>query len=169
MNKIMLAGASFAIILTSGCASIVSGSNQSVSVETRQSGQTIVGANCKLTNNKGTWFVTSPGSVTVHRSFEDLSVDCEKAGNFPGILMVKSSTKGMAFGNILFGGVIGAGVDIGTGAAYDYPTLITVEMGQPTNLVAPSIGAAEKTGSTAASLSTPASNQTALQTTTAKP
>lgn len=32
----------------------------------------------------------------------------------------------MAFGNLLFGGVIGAGVDIGTGAAYDYPNLISV-------------------------------------------
>ena len=36
----------------------------------------------------------------------------------------------MAFGNILFGGVIGAGVDIATGAAYDYPELIVVEVDQ---------------------------------------
>ena len=27
---------------------------------------------------------------------------------------------------VLIGGIIGAGVDITTGAAYDYPTLITV-------------------------------------------
>jgi phosphoketolase len=42
---------------------------------------------------------------------------------------VNSSTKGMAFGNILFGGPIGAGVDMASGAAYDYPNLITVMMG----------------------------------------
>ena len=169
MKKIMLAGAAFAVVLISGCASIVSGHNQSVSVETRQSGQAIVGANCKLSNNKGTWFITSPGSVTVSRSFEDMTVNCEKAGDQPGISIVKSSTKAMAFGNILFGGVIGVGVDVATGAAYDYPPLITVEMGQPTSLVAPSIGAAKKTGSTEVTLATPASNQTALQTTTEKP
>jgi hypothetical protein len=34
----------------------------------------------------------------------------------------------MAFGNILFGGLIGVGVDMSTGAAYDYPALITVPM-----------------------------------------
>jgi hypothetical protein len=139
----------FAIIITSGCASIVSGHNQSVSVETRHSGQSITGANCTLTNNKGTWFVTSPGSVTVHRSFQDMTVNCEKAGDQPGALTVKSSTKGMAFGNILFGGVIGAGVDIGTGAAYDYPPLITVEMGQS---IIPAAGTntTDKTGDTTA-------------------
>ncbi|MDH4481479.1 MAG: hypothetical protein QE279_02085 [Rhodoferax sp.] len=36
----------------------------------------------------------------------------------------------MAFGNIIFGGVIGAGVDISTGTAYDYPSLIVVMMGK---------------------------------------
>jgi len=35
----------------------------------------------------------------------------------------------MAFGNIIAGGIIGAGIDMSTGAAYDYPSLITVEMG----------------------------------------
>jgi hypothetical protein len=32
----------------------------------------------------------------------------------------------MAFGNIIAGGIIGAGVDIHTGAAYDYPVSISV-------------------------------------------
>ena len=36
----------------------------------------------------------------------------------------------MALGNIVFGGVIGAGVDMSTGAAYDYPAVIVVEIGQ---------------------------------------
>lgn len=113
-----------------GCASIVSGTNQSVSVETHAAdGAPLVGANCKLMNNKGTWYVTSPGSAVVNRSFEDLSILCEKDKHPSGWASVKSSTKPMAFGNILFGGVIGAGVDIGTGAAYDYPALIKVKMG----------------------------------------
>src|SRR6478609_7378453 len=34
----------------------------------------------------------------------------------------------MAFGNILFGGVIGVGVDVATGAAYDYPDVISIPL-----------------------------------------
>jgi hypothetical protein len=48
----------------------------------------------------------------------------------------------MAFGNILLGGVIGAAVDVGTGAAYDYPSLITVLMGKTTTVTPPAAAAA---------------------------
>lgn len=120
-----------------GCASIVNGHNQALSVETRAASGPITGASCKLSNNKGTWFVTTPGSTTVQRSFEDMLVRCDKESHEPGIAAVKSSTKAMAFGNIIFGGVIGAGVDIATGAAYDYPSLITVEMGKNAIIQAP--------------------------------
>lgn len=34
----------------------------------------------------------------------------------------------MAFGNIIVGGIIGGAIDAGTGAAYDYPSEITVEL-----------------------------------------
>jgi len=117
-------------MLGSGCASIVSGTNQSLTVETRgKEGQPVVSVNCKLSNNKGTWYVTSPGSVVVNRSYEDLLINCEKEKQEAGLASVKSSTKPMAFGNIIFGGVIGVGVDMASGAAYDYPTMITVFMG----------------------------------------
>ena len=115
-------------LLTTGCASIVDGSSQVVSVETRKDADIVAGASCTLTSNKGTWFVTTPGTVTVHRGYDDLNVQCTKPDFLPGIATVKSSTKGMAFGNLLFGGIIGAAIDTGTGAAYDYPTLITVQM-----------------------------------------
>lgn len=139
--------ASFAIL--PGCASIVSGHNQSVSVETRYKGTALTGANCKLSNDKGAWFVTTPGSTVVRRSAEDIAVRCEKDGAQPGIASVKSSTKGMAFGNILFGGFIGAGVDIASGAAFDYPPLFSVEMGDANLIAPPKLEAAEKTSSTA--------------------
>lgn len=117
-------------ILSTGCASIVGGSNQSLSVETRSNMQAVAGASCKLTNDKGQWFVTTPGSVVVHRAYGDLNILCQKDGMQPGVMTVKSNTKGLMAGNILFGGFIGAGVDAATGAAYDYPALITVEMGK---------------------------------------
>lgn len=122
--------------LFTGCASIVSGSNQSVSVlAVGAANESITGARCALSNNKGAWYVTTPGSVTVNRSFEDLSVNCQRDDLEPGVLSVKSSTKGMAFGNIIFGGFIGAGVDMSTGAAYDYPTTINITMNQKIKVV----------------------------------
>lgn len=121
---------SIAIAITSlatltGCASIVSGTNQPVSVHTGP----VSGATCRLENNKGTWYVSNtPGSVTVNRSFHALKINCEKKGYKHTFKSVQSHTKAMAFGNVLFGGVIGAGVDIADGAAYDYPTNIYVPM-----------------------------------------
>ncbi|MDD4936522.1 MAG: hypothetical protein PHT60_12195 [Acidiphilium sp.] len=109
-----------------GCASIVDGTRQTLSVETISDGQSVAGAQCSLKSNKGTWFVNTPGTVSVHRGYDKLNVKCAKSGYQPGIEAVASSTKGMAFGNILFGGIIGAGVDMSTGAAYDYPDLIKV-------------------------------------------
>jgi hypothetical protein len=117
----------------SGCASIVNGQSQPLSVITRSRGVDLAGANCKLSNDKGSWFVTTPGSTTVTRSYGELNVSCEKPGSEPTTSTVKSSTKAMAFGNILFGGIIGAGVDVATGAAYDYPTVIEVDM-QPVSI-----------------------------------
>ena len=125
-----IAVATIAVTAFSGCASIVTGSNQSLSVESAtQTGQNVVGATCKLVNDKGNWFLNTPGTVTVQRSYNDLNVSCTKEGHEPGITTVKSTTKGMMAGNILFGGIIGAGVDASTGAAYDYPSLIKVMMG----------------------------------------
>jgi hypothetical protein len=36
--------------------------------------------------------------------------------------------KGLALGNLLFGGLIGGAVDSGTGAAFDYPAMIQVPL-----------------------------------------
>jgi uncharacterized protein YceK len=116
-------------VLNSGCASIVNGQNQSLSVQARSKGDQVVDANCKLSNDKGVWYLKTPGSTTVRRSYENLAVLCEKPGLEAGLTSAKSSTKAMAFGNILFGGLIGVGVDTMSGAAYDYPDMIVVDMG----------------------------------------
>lgn len=166
MNKINLIVLMAVTTLGSGCASIVSGHNQSVSVETRsKQGQAVASASCKLVNDKGTWFVTSPGSVSVRRSYEDLLVSCEKENQDPGVANVKSSTKAMAFGNIIFGGVIGAGVDVASGAAYDYPTLITVLMGEKVSIDAPPADSTKETKpqATVAPVSTVAASSQAAE------
>src|SRR5690606_34533696 len=115
---------------STGCASITTGQNQSLSVETHADGKPVAGASCKLENDKGIWYATSPGTAVVRRSYNDINVRCEKSGHEPGVTAAKSSTKAMAFGNILFGGIIGAAVDAGSGAAYDYPSIIAVDLGR---------------------------------------
>ena len=126
-------GAGIALLSITGCASIVSGTNQVVSVETLLPSGKVAGASCKLQNDKGVYFVTTPGTVTVHRAYGDMSVTCDKAGMAPATTTFKSSTKGMLAGNILFGGVIGAGVDAASGAAYDYPALLQIMMNDSIN------------------------------------
>jgi hypothetical protein len=137
LRSIFTVAALTSAVLSTGCASIVNGQNQSLSVKTNGTDTEVVGAKCTLNSNKGTWYVTSPGSVTVQRSYNDLMVTCKKEGMEDGIGAIKSSTKAMAFGNIIFGGIIGAAVDTSTGAAYDYPDLITIVMGKTSALGGP--------------------------------
>ena len=61
----------------------------------------------------GVYYVPStPGTVSVDREYDDLFVNCTKPGAQPYSMQVKSKTKGLAFGNIILGGIIGAGVDM---------------------------------------------------------
>lgn len=114
-----------------GCASVTTGGMQVVSVKTVSPTTEEVEANCELRNDKGQWNMISPGAASVRQSYQALSVSCRSDTHGPGSTSVSSSTKGMAYGNILAGGLIGATIDIASGAAYDYPSLITVLMGPP--------------------------------------
>lgn len=113
------------IATLTGCASIVSGENQLVSVNTGN----VRGAVCQLSNNKGKWFVTTPGSAVVQRSYDDLCVDCKHDSGLTVSSTVSSSINESVFGNIIMpGGAIGAAIDCSNGSAYDYPTDISVQM-----------------------------------------
>lgn len=112
-----------------GCASITGTTNQNVSVQTKEpTGTELVGASCELSNKKGKWFITTPGTVGISRSNDDIQVSCTKDGYLQGRQGVVSDTKGMMFGNIIFGGGIGAIIDHNSGAAYEYPSVIQVVM-----------------------------------------
>lgn len=115
------------IIFLSGCASMTTGTQQSLSVRTTA----CPGASCQLKNSKGLWYVNStPGSVSVHRAYGDMTVTCQKQGYSDVTDTVPSSTKGMAATNVIWGVFIpvGVAVDAGTGAAYDYPSEIVMKM-----------------------------------------
>lgn len=113
-------------IAVSGCATIIDGTTQSVSVNTTPE----QGASCTLVNSQGTWYVTSPGSTTVHKTKTDLDVTCTKQGYKPGHIVAASRFTGKTAGNILAGGLIGVGVDAASGANFTYDSPITVPLGE---------------------------------------
>ena len=118
-------GVVFAVLMVSGCASLTTGPHQTLSVDTIN----CPAAACELTNKDGVYFIGStPGTVSVNRACGELTIRCSKEGFADYMISVGSSVKAMAFGNILFGGLIGAGVDAATGAACEYPAFIPVPM-----------------------------------------
>jgi uncharacterized protein YceK len=110
----------FVFSLLSGCASITESKNQSMSVNTGE----VTGAMCTLTNSKGTYYVTTPGSVLVRNACDPLTITCSKEDYVPAnpsAGTVQDKSKGMAWGNLVFGGIIGIAVDRSTGAGCSYP------------------------------------------------
>jgi len=119
------------VIFLSSCASIVSGRNQTVSVATiNMDNSSATQANCKLTNAKGEWYVSStPASVLIRKGYGDLSIDCsDNNKSFKGSKTFKSEHEGIVWGNILLGGLIGWAIDAGTGSGFSYPQTMNVEM-----------------------------------------
>lgn len=124
-------GACAVIALISGCASITGSEMQQLSLTTKgENGQTVEAVKCKIQNDKGFWESTSPAFVQVRRSAEDLVVECKKDGQKDGLLKAVSRAAGSMFGNIIFGGGIGAVVDHSSGKGYNYPDQLPVEMGK---------------------------------------
>ena len=99
----------FAIL--SGCASITESKNQSMSVTTGE----VTGAMCTLSNSKGSYYVTTPGTVMVRNACDQLAISCTKEGYVPAnpaAGTVQDKAKKMAWGNIVFGGIIGIALKI---------------------------------------------------------
>lgn len=114
----------------SGCATLTSNEMQTVSLNTKaEDGQVVEKAKCTLKNDKGAWEMQAPGFVSVRRSAEDLMVECKKEGVADGFLRAISRAAGGMFGNIIFGGGIGAIIDHNKGTGYDYPNELPVKMG----------------------------------------
>lgn len=131
MNYLKFSIAGVVVVLASGCASITGSEMQQLSLTTRgEDSKTVEGVKCKLQNDKGNWESTSPGFVNVHRSAEDLIVECKKDGQKDGLLKAISRAAGSMFGNIVFGGGIGAIIDHNKGNGYNYPDSLPVEMGK---------------------------------------
>lgn len=133
MKIYALAAAAALAVCLSGCASIIKGSSDSIAITTPPT----TGANCTLTNPRGSWSVVSPGAVTVQRSKGDVDIVCKKEGWADATGRIPSDFQGWTLGNILIGGIIGVGVDASTGAMNDYPNAFAVPMQQLPATAAP--------------------------------
>lgn len=118
------------LVLVSGCASITQSEMQRVSLTASHEGKALKDTDCALTNDRGTWTVKAPGQVDVRKSGENLSVVCKKEGFVDGLLTAVSRAAGSMYGNIIFGGGIGALIDHNKGIGYDYPNNMPVQMGK---------------------------------------
>ena len=113
------------LLLLSGCATVVGGTSQVVSISTAPEG-----AACKV--ERGGAIIgmvpSTPGLVQLSKGMHDLSVSCSKPGYDTATARAGSSFNGYTFGNLIIGGAIGIVVDVATGANFDYPPLVDVAM-----------------------------------------
>jgi hypothetical protein len=115
----------FAVLL-GGCATITRGTTQSVAVDTPG----VQGATCVIQTQSGPQTVVTPGTVTLSKGSTSLPIQCKKECYLDGVSIVPAGTEAMAAGNVIFGGVIGLGVDAASGAMNKYPDIVTVGMQQ---------------------------------------
>lgn len=137
MKKLLITFFSLNLI---GCASITGSRNQPISVTATLQGKPVVGANCELMNDKGKWYVTTPGSVVILKSYQDLTATCRKQETKKvGATTFQSANEGSVWGNILAGGIIGYAVDASSGAGFSYPPTLNIEMVYGDTLPSPTI------------------------------
>jgi hypothetical protein len=118
-----------AAVASTGCSTITQSEMQTVSLTATYQDAPVT-PECRITNDKGSWDASAPSNIAVRKSNEDLEVTCKKEGMPDGILKAISRAAGSMFGNIIFGGGIGALIDHSKGTGYDYPNQLPVKMGE---------------------------------------
>ena len=112
-----------ALATLSACATVTSGTDHTLLVETDPAGASCLlrrdGANIGAVN-------PTPNAVRISKSRHDISVNCEKADHEPTSRTVSASFQAMTLGNVLIGGVVGLAADLASGAAITYPESVKV-------------------------------------------
>jgi len=119
-------------LLVTGCASITTDSTQMVRVDALdEQGQVVNDAKCDLTNDNATYQVDAGRHVMVKKSGKNLNIRCESPNREDLAEGTAISRPGAGmFGNIIFGGGIGAIIDHSSGKAYNYPEWMQVVFGR---------------------------------------
>ena len=114
-----------AVVYLTGCATITRGSKDALTVDTVPQG-----AECSLSN--GFHCASTPCSIKMPRKSEG-TITCKLPGHHDGSATFTHKTAGSGAagmaGNVLVGGLIGAGIDAGTGATQDLtPNPVVIEL-----------------------------------------
>ena len=122
LPKLLLAAA---MLLLTGCASLLNDDTQEVSVRLMCKHKPIL-ATCFAENDKGRWVFSAPGYVRVKNDYSALSISCK--GQYVERFTVSApALPSMAMaGNVLIGGLVGAAVDIYNATGLKYPENIEI-------------------------------------------
>jgi len=119
-HTLILFAGGLIVLTSSGCASIVKGTTQSIPVASDPSAADVL--------VDGNLSGQTPTNVEVKRKHDHL-ITIQKTGYRPKSVPVVKAVGGAVFGNILAGGLIGWGVDAATGAQYNLiPKTISVQL-----------------------------------------
>ena len=123
MKQIIVAGT--LVLMLGGCATIIKGSSQEITINTNPSG-----ASCNLTREGATIAQVNPtpGAAKVDKTKYDITVVCNKEGYQEATYIAHSDIEGATFGNIALGGLIGWGVDSATGSDNHYQSPINLTL-----------------------------------------
>jgi len=125
-NAPFIVAVAVAILALAGCASMVDTKVQTISVTTALDTNEVQGARCTLRNDDGQWQVTTPGVVTLQKSYSDLTIDCQIGSVASGHQKVMSQSSDFVVGDVLATGGLGYFLDRSTGAGFEYPKSVTV-------------------------------------------
>ncbi|MDX1442259.1 MAG: PEGA domain-containing protein [Gammaproteobacteria bacterium] len=113
MNRFAIAffGGLALVLGVAGCATIVSGSSESITFNSSPEGATVY--------IDGTAVGTTPTTIEVDRSGNEV-LRFEKEGYKPYETRLEKTVNGWFFGNVIIGGLIGSSTDISSGAMHQY-------------------------------------------------
>ena len=116
MKMIKITTVVLSAALLSGCATIVTGSSQDISVAS-----TPPGADCSVLQGElVVATLRTPATVRVKKTRDDLMVKCVEATAGEAEQVNESGVEPWVFGNILIGGIIGLVIDWASGGYNDY-------------------------------------------------
>ena len=112
-------------LLLQGCATIVEGTGQNVTVATNPPGAT-----CTVDRaGERLGVVTpTPGTLHIQKSRKDIAVRCELPGHRTAGASHPSSFRATTLGNIILGRVVGVVVDAASGANFKYPSEVKFDL-----------------------------------------
>ncbi|HEX4301399.1 MAG TPA: hypothetical protein VHZ78_01305 [Rhizomicrobium sp.] len=112
------AAALTAALLCSGCATVIEGTTQPITVATTP----VSGADCVASNDRGRWPVVSPGTVIVQKSQSVLQIVCSKTGFADAKFFAAGtmSTTALISGFVPYVGMLNTVVDASSGASLHY-------------------------------------------------